>query len=205
MAQVLLSRNTRGMGVSGVADQTLSDAVLAALGATLAGVGAAAGTGVVAAEGVLVPNKTVLTFSAVSVTMTDATTNGCHGSQKIYDFPEGLIAIDSVITDLAITAGAGGITDTAAVVVAIGTVANAADNATLTSTEANILPSTTATLTGGVGAAKGESTAYTVLDGTATAVDAILNIAVPDAGSTASDTMAVTGTVTIVWHKVGDN
>jgi hypothetical protein len=41
-------------------------------------------------------------------------------------------------------------------------------------------------------------------DGTATAKDAWLNIAVPDAGSTANDTFTVSGTITLVWSNLGD-
>jgi hypothetical protein len=44
----------------------------------------------------------------------------------------------------------------------------------------------------------------TNLDGHTTAVDLILNVAVPDADVSASDTLAVTGTVTCVWSNVGD-
>ncbi len=170
-----------------------------------AGNGAAAGTGNVATEQRGNVHTTVLTMTAMSITMTDATTAGCHGSQKIYDFPAGNIMILGATTDLAITAGSGGITDTASVVGSIGSAAIGTDNATLSSTEANIVPSTAATLTGGVGAMDGESTASAILDGTATAVDAYLNIAVPDAGSSASDTVSVTGTVTLVWINLGDN
>jgi hypothetical protein len=42
-------------------------------------------------------------------------------------------------------------------------------------------------------------------DGTATAKDAFLNFAVPDAGSSANDTLTVAGTVTVVWTNSGDN
>lgn len=167
--------------------------------------GAAAGTGNVASEQGGTLHTTVLTLTALSVTMTDAGAAGCHGGTKIYDFPAGNVIILGATTDLAITAGAGGITDTASVVGSVGSVVAATDNATLTTTEANIVPSTTATLTGGVGACDGESTAVAILDGTATAVDAYLNFAVPDAGSSASDTLSVTGTVTIVWVALGDN
>jgi hypothetical protein len=41
-------------------------------------------------------------------------------------------------------------------------------------------------------------------DGTTTAKDAWLNIAVPDAGSTANDTFSVTGTITLIWSNMGD-
>lgn len=167
--------------------------------------GTAAGTGNVASETTGQVHRTVLTMTNLSITMTDATTAGCHGSQKIYDFPAGVIQILGCVTDLAITAGAGGITDTASVVGSVGTAAVGTDNATLTSTEANVVPSTAATLTAGAGNCDGESTASPILDGTGTATDLFLNFAVPDAGSSANDTLTVNGTVVVTWVNFGDN
>ena len=172
---------------------------------TTVGIGAPAGTGVTAVEKVLIPHQTVISLAATSITMTDATTAGCHGSRKIFDLPAGNILILGATTDLQVTAGTGGISDTAAVVGAVGSVAAATDNGTLTSTEANIVPSTASTLTAGAGSCDGESTAPVTLDGTATAADVYLNFAIPDAGSSANDTLLVTGTVTITWINLGDN
>ena len=151
--------------------------------------------------------KTVVTLSGRSVTMTDATTAGSHGSIQLYDFPAGNLFFLGATCDLTLTAGVGGITDTAAVVVGVGTATLATDNATLTGTEADLVPSTAATLTAGVGTGKGKSltAGAVVFDGTSTAKDAWLNIAVPDAGSTANDTITVSGTVTLVWANLGDN
>lgn len=150
--------------------------------------------------------KTVLTLSGVSVAMTDAALAGSHGSLKLYDFPQCNLLFLGGTCDLSLTAGVGGITDTAAVVAAIGTTTVGTDNDTLTTTEADLIPSTAATLTAGVGAAEGKTVTagVVVFDGTATAKDAWLNLAVPDAGSTANDTLTVTGTVTLVWANLGD-
>ena len=149
--------------------------------------------------------KTVFTLTGHSVTMTDAGANGCHGSVQLCDFPVGLIQIIGATMALATTAGSGGIADGAAVVQSVGTVTVANTNATLTSTEADIIPSTAGTLTGGANAAGvGVSTTPAVFDGHSTAVKAFLNFAVPDADSSASDTLAVTGTVTVFWHYFGD-
>lgn len=163
----------------------------------------AVGTGVTAVEKVPQVHQTVLTL-ANTVTLTDATTNGNEGSAVIYTFPVGNILILGAVSDLVLTAGSGGVTDTAAVVSSLGSVAAAAD-ATLTGTEANIIPSTTSTLTGGIGAMNGQSTAPVTLDGTASAAVCRLNLAVPDAGSSANDTMVATGTVTLTWVNLGDN
>jgi hypothetical protein len=150
-------------------------------------------------------HKTVLTLTALSVTMTDAGAAGSHGSHKVYDFPAGPIQVLGCSYNLAITAGAGGIADGAAVVGALGTVTTATDNAALTTTEADLIASTAGTLTAGVGAlAKHGSIVTTAFDGTATAKDAYLNLAVPDADSSANDTIAVTGTITICWINLGD-
>ena len=166
--------------------------------------GAASATGNVATESDSRINKTLLTLTAVSVTLTDATTNGNEGSVKLYDFPAGNIHILGLVADLTTLAGVGGVTDTAALVGSFGSVAAAAD-ATLTGTEANIAPSYAGTLSGGAGVLKNKSTGSVTLDGTSTAVDLLLNIAVPDAGSTANDTLAVSGTVAVYWINLGDN
>ena len=170
------------------------------------GAGSAAGTGVSASSSRGSVNVTTITIAALSVTITDATTAGAHGTQKIFDFPAGNILVMGAVGTLSFTAGAGGIADTAAVVASIGSAAVVTDNATLLTTEADIVPSTSATLSGGVNAAIDmASTAQLVKDGTSSAASANLNIAVPDAGSTANDTITVSGTVTITWLNLGDN
>jgi len=158
----------------------------------------------VSESGSQILRKSVFTIAAHSVAMTDAGVAGCHGSVQLCDFPVGLIQIIGSTMSLATTAGAGGIVAGAAVVQSVGTAAVGTDNATLTSTEADIIPSTAGTLTAGIGAPVGVSTTPAVFDGHATAKDAYLNFAVPDADSSASDTIEVTGTVTIFWHYFGD-
>lgn len=150
--------------------------------------------------------RTTLQLSNAVVTMTDATTAGCHGSVKLYDFPACNLLFLGATCDLTVTAGTGGIADTAAVVAAIGTTAVSTADATLTTTEADLIPSTAATLTAGAGAAKGKTltAGVVVFDGTTTAKDAYLNFAVPDAGSTGNDTLIVSGTITLVWSNLGD-
>lgn len=170
------------------------------------GVGAKNGAAVAVAEyGSGAVHKSVFTLTSLSITMTDAGAAGCHGSHKIYDFPAGVIQILGCSYDLTTLAGAGGIADGAALVGALGSAATATDNATLTSTEADLIASTTGTLTAGAGAlAKHGSMVTTAFDGHTTAMDAYLNVAVPDADSSASDTVAVSGTITIVWANLGD-
>jgi hypothetical protein len=177
-------------------------------GETVAGAGAVSGTGVSVVEsGDAALKKTVLTFTNVSVTMTDATTAGSHGSLKVYDFPAGLLSYLGGTTDLTIARVGTTITTTAAVVGAVGTTATATDDDALTTTEADLIPSTASTLTAGAGVTKGK---YAVapqvpFDGTTEAIDAYLNFAIPDAGSTGNGALLVNGTVTLVWSNLGDN
>ena len=175
----------------------------------LNGVGSAGAAGSVSVAVTETPGvlKTVLTLDKVVVTMTDATTAGSHGSLKLYDFPACNLLFLGGSCDLTLTAGAGGITDTAAVVASVGTATVSTADATLTSTEADLIPSTASTLTTGAGTTKGKTVTagVVVFDGTATAKDAWLNLAVPDADSTANDTLTVSGTVTLVWSNLGDN
>lgn len=199
---------------------------------------------------------TRLTFVDHVVTMTDATTSGCHGAFKFYDLPQGLVLVQGYNINLTTAAGSGGITDTAAVVLSVGTATAGTDNATLTTTEADVVPQTSGTLTAGAGtfAATSVST-YTALtdnsggltsDSTlvsiaagytqaavanaiaqlnnrinfvadrlnlrqrlvgsaTTAADLFLNIAVPDAGSSANDTITLNGTLEFHWVNLGSN
>jgi len=169
-------------------------------------VGAPNGTGVTAVEygngGTI--HRTVLTLYSVSLTITDATTSGAHGSLKVYDFPAGHVLIHGALMNLTTLAGAGGLADTAAVVGSVGSATTATDNATLTTTEANIIASTAGTLVGGAGVLVNTASIVPApFDGTVTPLDAYLNVAIPDAGSSASDTLTVNGTITLFWSLGG--
>lgn len=176
-----------------------------------AGNGVKNGTGVTVAEGPTygILHRTVLTLADVSITMTDHAAAGCHGSLKVYDFPVGLIQVLGAVTDLTTLAGAGGIVDGAALIGSLGSATAGIDNEALTTTEADIVPSTAGTLVAGAGTLKGVSTAATmaagVFDGTSTALDMFLNLVVPNADSSANDTVKVNGTITVTWINHGDN
>lgn len=174
---------------------------------TTVGVGAKAGGSAVTVveNGNGAVHKTVLTLASLSVTMTDAGAAGSHGTVKLYDFPEGAIQYLGGSMNLTTLAGAGGIGDTAALVGGVGTAAVGVDNATLTTTEQDLLTSTAGSLTDGAGTLKKYvALIATAFDGTGGAIDAILNLAVPDAGSSANDTVAVSGTITLHWINLGD-
>lgn len=148
-----------------------------------------------------------LTFlvSDLSVTMTDATTAGSHGKQKIVTLPQGLVLVAGAITDLTIARVGTAITATAAVVSALGTTGTAAADSTLTTTEANIIASTATPLTAGAGVFKGVSSSTATFNGTTTPTEVYLNFAIPDAGSTGNDALLVNGTIKLVFMLIGDN
>lgn len=146
-------------------------------------------------------------LSGDSVTITDSGANGAHGSLTLFTCPLGLVQFLGGYGSLALTAGDGGIADDAAVVAAIGTTATATDNAALTTTEANIIPSTAYTLSSGTIAATEMISTDTempaILDGTGTAIAPKLNFAVPAADASDDDTLEVTGTIFITFAMLG--
>ncbi len=181
-----------------------------ALVRTTEGVGAAAGTNVVATEaGVGILHQTTLTMTATPLTFTDEAGQGQWDALKVYDMPAGNIAILGAVLDADITLVAPFI-DAAEGDVGIGTAAcdDAAD--ALATTEQDIIPTTAiAALTTKVGKIDAISTATQlaagVWDGTSSAKDIYLNILIDDdvahdatAGST------VTGTLTLTWINFGD-
>lgn len=138
-------------------------------------------------------------LSAASIAVADNGANGGSASLLLFTFPNGLTQILGGNANVAITGGAG-LVATAAVVAAVGTGATGTDNATLTLTEADIIPSTACTLTDSAATFSAvTATAPSLFDGRTTAKVARLNFAVPDAGITAATTITATGTVTITY------
>lgn len=151
--------------------------------------------------------KTRVTVPATDIATVDDATHGAFGGLKLFDFPEGLIKVEGAIASIALAAGVGGITDTAAVVGGVGTstAAQSSGDGTLAAAEANIIGSTALTLAAGVKAAtKLVGSADLFADGTAAAKSAYLNFQVPTAGSSASDTLTVSGWVDVYWMYMGD-
>lgn len=168
--------------------------------------GTVSGSGVTASKSILVPQKDTFTFTAQSVTVVDTGgANGAQGNLKFYTFPAANVVILGAVSNLTIARVGTAITATAAVVGSVGTVAAATDNSTLTSTEANVIPSTVSTLTAGAGVTKGESTSSITVDGTSSAVELYLNFAVPDAGVTGNDALLVNGTIEVTYLVLMDN
>lgn len=171
-------------------------------------VGTVSGTGVSVQEDCGLKGRlhvTTWTISGLVVSTTDATTAGAHGSQKLYTFPVASITSLGCSMNLTTTAGSGGIADTAALVGALGTVTTVTDNATLTTTEADLINSYAGTMADGLGVLqKAGGIVATPYDGTVTAEDVWLNIAIPDAGSGSSDTVTIAGTASCAWIYTPD-
>lgn len=168
--------------------------------------GSVAGSGVSASSGAGT-TTTVLTFKDTPVVLADNAGVVAYGGLKIFDFPQGSVVIQGATANLAVTKTSAGVNDTWNGDFSVGTV-TAANDATLTSTEANIIPSTpTPAAVAGATTAKGRSTAAVTLDGTTTAVDAFINFLVDDANHDVTTTpcnLILNGTVTILWANMGD-
>ena len=175
---------------------------------TVAGVGAAAGTGVTASEGGNgVVQKTLLTLSAAQITMADATQGG---GLKIYDFPEGRILILGVTATMTMTTTsilANTLNASVTCNWGVGTTIQA--SATLATTEQDLIPVTAWTSSATINVANTATSkalaASAQFDGTATAKDAYLNLAVAGATDIDADaTVTCSGTVLITWINLGD-
>lgn len=154
--------------------------------------------------------KTVLKFTNVAFAMTDAAGVVAYSGKKVYDLPEGDIMFFGATANLVLTKSSSGVIDTWDGDFALGTVTAAAD-ATLTSTEANLIPSTaTPQAVAAATTAKGVSTSTEgakIFNGTGTAVDVYLNFLVDDTDQDVTTTpcnLIVNGTVTLFWANLGD-
>lgn len=182
------------------------------LDATFVGVGAGVtGIGVTVTEtGDGAVHKTVLTLTDVAVALSDNAGTIAYGGLKLYDWPEGLIAIQGASMDIALTKSSAGVNADWDGDTALGSV-TATNDASLATTEQNIIPTTaTPQASSGVTTGDGLSTAteaVTVLNGTSTAADLYLNYLVDDADHDVTSTpcnLIANGTITIVWSNLGD-
>lgn len=173
--------------------------------------GSAAGTGVVATNyGTQAVQRTVIKLTNAAVALADEAGVVAYGGLKIFDFPAGLIVFLGAVADLALTKSSAGVNDTWDGDVGLGTV-TASNNATLSSTEQNLIPSTsTPQAVSGATTADCKSTATesgAILDGTSTPVDVYLNLLVDDADHDVTGTacnLIVNGTITLTWINLGD-
>lgn len=154
-----------------------------------------------------VVQKTTFTFTNWTPTVLDATTGV---GTKIYDFPDGRIfVLGSTGTNTFTTTSVLASTLHASVSCRWGVGTVTQTNATLATTEQDLLPVTTFTSSATIAvvntATSGALAAAAAFDGTATAKDAYFNISVPTGTDIdANATVAVNGTVTITWLNLGD-
>ncbi len=186
-----------------------STSVVAEIGAVPSAVAAT----VVATEyGGNLLHKTVLTCTALPLSIADDAGVAQYGGVKVYTFPEGLICSLGAIISGNLTLGVTGTIIAAYTGVnALGSVV-ATTGATLVSGEATWLQSTAnATAAAAVAAISSVSAAtqltetpVRVFDGTATAAPVFLNFAIADDASHTAGTGTFTGVITIMWTKIGD-
>ncbi len=156
-------------------------------------------------------HKTVLTCTAMPLSVTDDAGVAQYGGVKVYTFPKGLIATLGGMISGNLTLGVTGtIIDAFTGVNALGSV-TATTGATLVAGEATWLQSTAnATAAAKVAAVTSVSIATALtesggrtFDGTVTAAPVFLNFAIADDVTHTSGTGTFTGTITFMWSKIG--
>jgi hypothetical protein len=175
-----------------------------------AGAGVIAGSGAAVAEyNTGIAHKTVFTFTNSALALADEAGVVAYVGSKIYDMPAGAILFLGATSDLDLTKSSAGVNADWDGDVGVGTV-TASNNATLASTEQNIIPTTaTPQAVAGVTTANAQSTATenAVINGTSTAADVYLNLLVDDADHDVTGTpcnLIANGTITIYWINLGD-
>ncbi len=149
-------------------------------------------------------HQTTLTFTLTGATHDLNLADGAdHGTGvKVYDFPAGSIVIlGATINGLITSTNAEG--GGATFPMALGS-ASAGDEATLTGTEADIIPSTA--VDGGSAKDLHATVAAPIVlvNAGGTDLDLFVNVAITDAVSTGAVTVEVTGTAVITWVNLGD-
>lgn len=159
-----------------------------------------------------VARKTVLQCNALVIAISDDAGVAQYGGVKVYDFPEGMLLIKGVQINGILTAETPIINNWDGDVAA-GT-AIATTGATLTGTEADVMPSVAvsagASDKDGVVDAVSVATALTEsgarwLDGTATAKDLFLNFVIDDNIAHAAGNATFNGTIEFNWEMMGNN
>jgi len=154
-------------------------------------------------------HKTVITAAALPMALADVADTVAYVGTKLYDFPAGAIMIVGATADLELALSSAGVNADWDGDFGVGTV-TASNNATLATTEQNIIPTTaTPQASESETTATGQSTATenAVVDGTTTALDMYLNFLVDDADQDVTTTacnLLVTGTITVYWINLGD-
>lgn len=145
----------------------------------------------------------VFTFNAIPVTLVKNGTSTGGGGTKFWTFPDGLVLPIGGSSNLTIAAAGD-----KSFLASVGTAA-ADTGGSLSSTEANVLPSTAATTTSNAGTCKMKSTVSvpapgTPIDGTSSPVAFYLNSAL-NADATGVEALTYSGTMTVRVDLLGDN
>ena len=165
----------------------------------------AAGTGITQQKlsSLLVTEE--LTIAVAAAVITDVgDANGGYGAITLLTLPASNVLFLGAEIDIAITGDGVGTASDAAVDIGVGTAAEAA-NSTIDGTSADIIAKIDALLTADVGAAEGAgvpSGTPVVVDATGGSQGIYLNIGIPDADISASGTMAVAGTVRLIYLDI---
>lgn len=172
------------------------------------GAGAKNGTGITVEEfGGVVARRSKFTFVNHAIALTDEAGVVAYAGQKIYDMPAGVINILGATANLALTKSSAGVNLDWDGDFGLGSV-TASNNATLATTEQNIIPTTaTPQAVAGATTAKGGATSSLILDGSTTAVDIFLNFLVDDTDHNVSGTacnLIVNGELNLYWINLGD-
>ena len=165
-------------------------------------------------------HKSVITFASMAMASIDGTTpatDGAWGTQPIYTFPVGHIAVlaSHVVFPLglliATTGGGTGFSTTADFEIGVGTVASAnwTGFGLNNGTQENICAAMVAALTAKTSDAIESIAQATVAvhDGSTTAIDIHMNFRTIDDADhgTVADILTVSGTLTLIWSNLGDD
>jgi len=154
-------------------------------------------------------NKTVITFDDHAIALADEAGVVDYGGSKVFEFPAGAILMLGATSDVDLTKSSAGVNADWDGDMGVGTV-TASNNATLATTEQNIIPTTaTPQASGGATTANAQSTSTEneVIDGTSTNVPVYFNLLVDDADhdvTTTACNLILNGTLTLIWANLGD-
>lgn len=155
-------------------------------------------------------HKTILTLNLTAANDLDLAGDADNGvGVKIYDFPPGRILLLGALIDAEVVCNdAFNASPNDVFKIGVGSVSGTqAADGDLTSTEQDIIPSTTidtqsnTVLTNALKAALATSAQF---DGTSSAPDLYVNAAVLNASTSKAVTIAITGTLTLFWINLGD-
>ena len=197
----IIDPSGNAVNVTDLVTGSVTSAVAAAVGAAAAGF-----TAVNTISNGLV--KTVITVPATAFVVVGGAAGVGELGLKVYDFPEGQILLLGGGATFTVTEADANITATAVVDVSVGTAAVSGGDDALgaDATDDDLLD--TGSLTMSSSTATGSiisNTTVAKFDGTATAIDAYLNVSVQDAGiSNDSATVTVSGTINLFWMLLGD-